>query len=217
MTPDRLETLRGYKVEDIQLFLKTRSSEVIPVDMQDYVLKMDRCSTIINTQGANMTLATEELCRCFPALSRSQARRIYYDALEYFHIDEPVSAAAWDAVYADQYDKLQALAIASGKLSVAFRCIEKSHQLRTQKRQADDFRWQPPTFVINIAVKPEDLGYKSRKIMDIARRREDEELRQMIGSLETTPAEKQRLLVDAGISIEEPQEAKEDEYGPEEQ
>lgn len=216
MTPDRLETLRGYKVEDIQVFLKTQKSEVISVDMQDYIVKMDRCSVIINTQGANMTLATEELRRCFPDLSYTQARRIYYDALEYFHVDEPVSAAAWDAVYADQYDKLQALAIASGKLTVAQKCIEKSHKLRTTRRQEQDFRWQPPTFVINIAVKPEDLGYKSRKIMDIARRREDAELRQMIGSLETTPAEKQRLLADAGISVETTAETQED-YEPEDQ
>lgn len=216
MTPDRLETLRGYKVEDIQVFLKTHKSEVISVDMQDYIVKMDRCSVIINTQGANMTLATEELRRCFPDLSYTQARRIYYDALEYFHVDEPVSAAAWDAVYADQYDKLQALAIASGKLAVARKCIEKSHELRTTRRQEQDFRWQPPTFVINIAVKPEDLGYKSRKIMDIARRREDAELRQMIGSLETTPAEKQRLLADAGISVETTAETQED-YEPEDQ
>lgn len=216
MTPDRLETLREYKVEDIQVFLKTQKSEVISVDMQDYIVKMDRCSVIINTQGANMTLATEELLRCFPDLSYTQARRIYYDALEYFHVDEPVSAAAWDAVYADQYDKLQALAIASGKLAVAQKCIEKSHELRTTRRQEQDFRWQPPTFVINIAVKPEDLGYKSRKIMDIARRREDAELRQMIGSLETTPAEKQRLLADAGISVETTAETQED-YEPEDQ
>lgn len=216
MIPDRLETLRGYKVEDIQVFLKTQKSEVISVDMQDYIVKMDRCSVIINTQGANMTLATEELRRCFPDLSYTQARRIYYDALEYFHVDEPVSAAAWDAVYADQYDKLQALAIASGKLAVAQKCIEKSHELRTTRRQEQDFRWQPPTFVINIAVKPEDLGYKSRKIMDIARRREDAELRQMIGSLETTPAEKQRLLADAGISVETTAETQED-YEPEDQ
>lgn len=216
MTPDRLETLREYKIEDIQVFLKTKKSEVISVDMQDYIVKMDRCSVIINTQGANMTLATEELRRCFPDLSYTQARRIYYDALEYFHVDEPVSAAAWDAVYADQYDKLQALAIASGKLAVARKCIEKSHELRTTRRQEQDFRWQPPTFVINIAVKPEDLGYKSRKIMDIARRREDAELRQMIGSLETTPAEKQRLLADAGISVETTAETQED-YEPEDQ
>ncbi len=216
MTPDRLETLREYKIEDIQVFLKTKKSEVISVDMQDYIVKMDRCSVIINTQGANMALATEELRRCFPDLSYTQARRIYYDALEYFHVDEPVSAAAWDAVYADQYDKLQALAIASGKLAVAQKCIEKSHELRTTRRQEQDFRWQPPTFVINIAVKPEDLGYKSRKIMDIARRREDAELRQMIGSLETTPAEKQRLLADAGISVETTAETQED-YEPEDQ
>lgn len=216
MTPDRLETLREYKVEDIHVFLKTQKSEVISVDMQDYIVKMDRCSVIINTQGANMPLATEELRRCFPDLSYTQARRIYYDALEYFHVDEPVSAAAWDAVYADQYDKLQALAIASGKLAVAQKCIEKSHELRTTRRQEQDFRWQPPTFVINIAVKPEDLGYKSRKIMDIARRREDAELRQMIGSLETTPAEKQRLLADAGISVETTAETQED-YEPEDQ
>jgi len=52
--------------------------------------------------------------------------------------------------------------------------------------------------------------------MDIARRREDAELRQMIGSLETTPAEKQRLLADAGISVETTAETQED-YEPEDQ
>lgn len=219
VSADRLEILRSYDVEDVQSFLKTRRSDVIPLKMQRYIMMMDKCSVLINTNGPNMTLATEELRRCFPDLSYTQARRIYYDALDYFHVDEHVSAAAWDAIYADQFDKLQTLAIESGKLAVAEKCMEKAHELRTMKRQSQDYKWQAPVCVINVAVKPESLGYRNRKIMDIARRREDEEFRKMIESLETTPAEKQRMLADAGIKtvIDADVQLNEQEYEPDEQ
>ena len=62
-----------------------------------------------------------------------------------------------------------------------------------------DFKWQAPVYYVNINVRPEDLGYKSQKLADIVRRREDQEYVAMINSLETTDAEKERLMRDAGI------------------
>ena len=53
---------------------------------------------------------------------------------------------------------------------------------------------------VNINVKPEDLGYQSQKLMDIAKRAEDAQYKELILGLETTEAEKKRLLLDANIS-----------------
>ena len=64
-----------------------------------------------------------------------------------------------------------------------------------------DYDWTPPVFLISTTVKPESLGYKSQKLMDIARRNEDKEYREMIMSLETTASEKERLLLEAGIEV----------------
>ena len=58
-------------------------------------------------------------------------------------------------------------------------------------------------------VKPEDLGYESRKVADIARRAEDRKFKDMIMSLETTDKEKERLLQEAGIRTVEPEEKEE--------
>lgn len=91
----------------------------------------------------------------------------------------------------------------------AFKCLEKAHELRTKRRESMDYNWKPPVFLISTTVKPESIGYKSQKLMDIAKRHEDKEYREMILSLETTAAEKERLLREAGIEVvieEEPQE-----------
>ena len=83
----------------------------------------------------------------------------------------------------------------------AYKCLEKAHELRTKRRESMDYDWTPPVFLISTTVKPESLGYKSQKLMDIARRHEDKEYRNMIMSLETTAAEKERLLREAGIEV----------------
>ena len=114
-------------------------------------------------------------------------------------MDESVSARAWDMVFADQFEDLKNLAIKENKLNVAYRCMEKAHELRTMNRESLDYDWTPPVFLISMEVKPESLGFKSQRLMDIARRAEDIEFKRMIDSLETTDAEKQRLYRDAGI------------------
>ena len=69
------------------------------------------------------------------------------------------------------------------------------------ERESRDVDWRPPVFIININVKPEDLGFKSQKLMDIARRNEDVQFEKMIGSLPIPDADKDRLRADAGIVI----------------
>lgn len=210
MKPDRLDTLRSYTVDEIQSFLKLRQSNTISPEMQEYILQMNSAASIIHHNGTNLTRACHALQLEYPGMTFSQARGVYYDALEFFYIDESVSARAWDMVFADQFEDLKNLAIKEDKLSVAYKCMEKAHELRTMTRESLDYNWTPPVFLISTAVRPESLGFKSQKLLDIARRAEDLEFKQMIDSLETTDAEKQRLYRDAGIKDVEFEKVEED-------
>lgn len=198
---DRLDLVRSFPVEEIQDFLSSRVSATIPEDVQQYILYLNSASSIIHHVGTNLKAASEALMREFPMLSRAQARGIYYDALEYFYMDETVSARAWDMIFADEFEKLKEVAIGQEQCMTAFKCLEKAHELRTKRRESMDYDWTPPVFLISTTVKPESLGYKSQKLMDIARRNEDKEYREMIMSLETTASEKERLLLEAGIEV----------------
>ena len=198
---DRLDLVRSFPVEEIQDFLSSRVSATIPEDVQQYILYLNSASSIIHHVGTNLKAASEALMREFPMLSRAQARGIYYDALEYFYMDETVSARAWDMIFADEFEKLKEVAIGQEQCMTAFKCLEKAHELRTKRRESMDYDWTPPVFLISTTVKPESLGYKSQKHMDIARRNEDKEYREMIMSLETTASEKERLLLEAGIEV----------------
>ncbi len=198
---DRLDLVRSFPVEEIQSFLSSRGSATIPEDIQQYILYLNSASSIIHNVGTNLKEASESLMREYPTLTRAQARGIYYDALEYFYIDESVSARAWDMIFADEFDRLKEIAIEQEQCMTAFKCLEKAHELRTKRRESMDYDWTPPVFLISTTVKPEALGYKSQKLMDIAKRHEDKEYREMILSLETTAAEKERLLREAGIEV----------------
>lgn len=199
MRPDRLELLASYDADVIQSFLATRKSEVIPPDMCDYILQLDSLAQIFHYHKNSQSRAIEELRKQWPTLTVSQAREIYRDAMEYFYQDAGVSAKAWDNKYADALDDLARAAIAAEKFATAEKAFTHAHELRTKQREQDAFQWHAPVFFININVKPEDLGYASQRLMDIARRHEDDELRKMIKGLETTDAEKIRLMNEAGI------------------
>ncbi len=199
MKPDMLTTVREYPTETLQSFLKTRQSDIIPESVQKYILQLNSAIQIIHHNGTNLQRACKQLKAEYPELTLAKAKRIYYDTLEFFYVDDFVSATAWDRVYADQYEDLKKIAIAANKFEVARKCIEAAHKLRTTNREALDFKWAPPVFLINTTVKPESLGYKSASLMEIARRNEDKEFRRIIDGLETTDTEKARLYAEAGI------------------
>lgn len=217
MRESRLTTLQNYDVNDLQEFLKTRSSAVIPKEMQDYILQLDTVARLVHEEGnLSVNQAINQIRTEWPELSVAQARRIYYDALDYYYFDDDSSAKAWDMVYADAFESLKENAIKKNKLDVAYKCMCKAHELRTTVRESEAHEWQAPVFLININVRPEDLGYESQKLADIARRAEDRKYREMILSLETTDAEKQRLLIEAGVSGTCMQEVEEQNTGDDE-
>lgn len=208
---DRLTLLQTYKADDIQYFIQNRHSDIIPANMQNYILQMDAVARITRTNRLSVRDTIEQLRKQWPELSFTQGRAIYYDALDYFYMDDSVSARSWDLVYAEKLEDMALLALKANKLDVAFKCTTKAHELRTKQRESMDYDWHAPTYMININVKPEDLGYASQKLADIAKRNEDRKYREMIMSLEVTEAEKQRLLREAGVDNIPNQEAQVDE------
>lgn len=211
MKEDRLLAVSRLDIEDIQSFLKTRRSAIIPQTLQTYILQLDTVARIIHNNRISVRAAIIQLRREWPDLTVAQARGIYYDGLMYFYHDDQASASMWDQVYADKLDDIALLALKSGKEATALRATEIAHKLRTTVREAQEYQWKGPTYLININVKPEDLGYPTQKLADIARRAEDRKFAEMIGSLETTEAEKARLLADAGIKTVEYETVEEDE------
>ena len=199
--PDRLLQLRKLSIDDIQAFRVNKRSEVIPVNLQQYILQLDAVARLNHTNNFSMKAAVDLLCGEFPGLTPAAAREVYYDALDYFYFDDRLSATTWDAVYAQQMEDLKTLAIAANKLETAYKCLVKAHEYRTMQRESTEVDWQPPVFIINIDVKPEDLGFKSRQLLDIARRNEDQQFEKMIDSLPIPDADKDRLRSDAGITI----------------
>lgn len=211
MKEDRLLAVSKLDIEDIQSFLQTRKSVSIPQSLQTYILQLDSVARIIHSNRISVRAAIIQLRREWPDLTMAQARGIYYDGLMYFYHDDPASAAMWDQVYADKLDDIALLALKSGKESTALRATEIAHKLRTTVREAQEYQWKAPVYLININIKPEDLGFKTQKLADIARRAEDRKFAEMIGSLETTEAEKARLLADAGIRTVEFEKVEDDE------
>ena len=199
--PDRLLQLRKLSIDDIQAFRVNKHSEVIPVNLQQYILQLDAVARLNHTNNFSLKAAVDLLCSEFPTLTPAAAREVYYDALDYFYFDDRLSATTWDAVYAQQMEDLKTLAIAANKLETAYKCLVKAHEYRTMQRESTEVDWQPPVFIINIDVKPEDLGFESRKLLDIARRNEDQQFEKMIDSLPIPDADKDRLRSDAGITI----------------
>lgn len=211
MKEDRLLAVSKLDMDEVRSFLQTRKSAVISPNLQTYILQLDTVARILHTNRLSVKAAILQIRREWPELTVAQARGIYYDGLEFFYHDDQASASMWDKVYADFFDDLSRLSIASGKEATALRAAELAHKLRTTVREAQEYQWRAPVYLININVKPEDLGYESQKLADIARRAEDRKFAEMIGSLETTEAEKARLLADAGIKSVEYEKVDEDE------
>lgn len=211
MSQDRLQQLQTYKADDIQEFLQTKHSDLIPADMQTYILQMNSAATVAKQNRLSVRATIEQLRKEYPTLTFSQARSIFYDALDFFYMDDAVSARAWDMVYAEQFEDMKLAALAAGKLEVAYKCAAKAHELRTKARESHDIDWHAPVYMVNINVRPEDLGFASQKLADIAKRNEDRKYKEMIMGMDISEADKNRLLADAGIRPSEQTEEEPDE------
>jgi len=207
---NRLDQLQCLEPSVLQNFLETKVSRAISKELQEYIIRINAVPAIIHYNGASVTKATKLLMQQFKGLTYSEARSIYYDALNFFYIDDNVSSDAWDNYYAEKIEDLARYSIGVNRPDVALKAYLEAHRLKV--RNTDRIKpgdWKPPIFIINNKVKPEDLGYEKQSIYEINRKAESGYYSKLINSLPITEKERIRLRQEAeiqDIDYEEPAE-----------
>lgn len=127
-------------------------------------------------------------------LSDWMARRVYADAINFFHLEDGIRPRAWANLYAERFDKLAALAASMGRLKEARSLYVEAAKLRGcyEKQQAEipvELLEAAPTVLYT--PDAEQLG---------APKADRKELRQFFDSLPEIPElSRRRVLEDAGI------------------
>lgn len=195
-----LQRLREFDSQLVEQFLSDRKSASIPLDLQTYIIRINAVPAIIHHNVNSMSTVVRELKKQFKDLSYSQARDIYYDAMNFFYVDDAISAEAWDNYYAEKQEQLARLAIELNKVDSASKCFQQARAYRmSAAERIKPGEWKIPVFILSNKIRPEDLNYKSQKIYDIIRKDEEGRYTKMINGLPVTEADKKRLKQDAGI------------------
>ncbi|MDR1198693.1 MAG: hypothetical protein LBK94_06730 [Prevotellaceae bacterium] len=194
-----LEQINTLSPEIIEDFRVTGQSEAISAELKEFILQIDASARVLRFES-NITRAAQKLRLEFPLLNFHTAKSRIYDALSFFYLDMAVSQSVWDNYYADKYEDLAKICIAADKLDAAKRNFDKAHELRTRASAAiNPDMIKAPVFIITAELKPEDLGFESRKMYDIARKDEEGQYLKLIDGLNTADDNKQRLRKDANI------------------
>ncbi len=199
-----LERLQIIDPEIIQYYRETGESEALPEELKR---RIDYYSTVvaINKTSFSVERAASELRKIYPEIKTQYlAKKIYYEALNFFHVDNSVSNEVWDDIYAEKFDKLAALCIADNRFEAAGRYLEKAHQLRTSKDsriKLEDL--QGHTFIITNKLKIEDLGFEKVSLHEIATKHKNGAYIEMIEKLPVSDKEKNELYDDAEIIEDE--------------
>lgn len=148
--------------EVVTEFLQTRTSSGLSAPLQNFILAIDKVPEHHRRFPATYRCA-RELVKLYPHLftSISYAREIIYAAVQYFHLNNSVSNAAWDNYYADKQDELSNMAIAAKQFDKASICLDRAHKLRTNKddNAIDASKLCPHTFVVTPVAPASFFGF----------------------------------------------------------
>lgn len=197
-----LQQIEALPAEIIQDFRKNGKSQALSKELKEYISHLDAVIQIKETEKFdNITRIARELMVRYPGLAIHTAKKRVYDAYSWFHVNDAVSNEVWDEVYAEKMEDLAKICIAKGKEETALKAWEKAHEYRTKA----DSRIKPedlkaPVFIISTTIKPEDLGYESSNLKEIARKDMEGYYLKIINSLTSIDAtERERLKKDANV------------------
>ena len=91
-----LKLLDKYPIEEIDLFLETRKSKVLPDRIQKYLVQINSAMNILEKNG-NIRACARELTREFPGLNFNTAITRANDAIAYNHRFNTVKNEYWDS------------------------------------------------------------------------------------------------------------------------
>lgn len=204
-----LDTLEKLAPEVIQNFRETGMSAVISPEMQQYIQELNTALEV-SRFTFSVTSAARKIILRHPNLGISTAKSRFYDAINFFHVDCNVTEEAWNAKYADWYDDLAAHCMLAKKLDTALRAKVLAQETRSKVNtgfKPEDFK--APILIVTNSLKPEDFGYESKNLHNIATKYQEGKYESFIEKLDVSFEDKKRLKKDAGIQDVDFEEMKE--------
>ena len=197
---EKLSTLHPDVIDE---FIRTGTSDVIPIDLQQTISQMVFAIQIYRTER-KISLAARKLQVRTKAeqgidININTAKSRLYAALNYFDVDCNVSENVWLRDYANKYEDLVKVALAKGRADVAKGCMDAALDCRLRATAADRQATLGVVYVMSSEIRPEDLGFQTRSKKEIARKALDGQYAKMIDSLNVSAEEKKRLREDAEI------------------
>jgi hypothetical protein len=206
-----LEVLESLHPEIIDRFLTTGESSAISPDVQAFIRQIQWAAEVYETER-NVKRAAKVLRSRIAALQglvvdiRTCESRIYA-AISYFSIENNVPVKIWETDFANKYEDLVKLAVASDDLRTAKAAMDAAHECRRRASEAiSEDEQRAPIFLITTTLSEEDLGFRKKNLKEIAKKSNDGYYVRLIDSLPIEKADKQRLLRDADIEDTEYEE-----------
>ena len=205
---DELNTLPAKALID---FRKSGSSQIIPVELQQYILQLDKVIQIKKGyKFHNVTRIAEKLMIDYPELNVHTAKKRVYDALAFFHVHDAVSNEVWYDIYAEKMEDIGQLCLDMDKPEAAIKAFALALEYRTKENSqinAEDLK--PITYIISNNITAKELGFESKSLKNIRQKDLEGHYVKLINSLDIENDDKLRLMKDA--NIEEAKIVEEDE------
>lgn len=195
---DQLNTIPAKALID---FRKRGESKLIPVELQEYILQLDKVIQIKKGyKFHNVTRIAEKLMIDYPELNVHTAKKRVYDALTFFHVHDAVSNEVWYDIYAEKMEDIGQHCLDIDKPEAAIKAFALALEYRTKENlqiNAEDLK--PITYIISNNITAKELGFESKSLKAIRQKDLDGHYVKLINSLDIEESDRQRLMRDANI------------------
>jgi len=195
-----IHILEKLPVEIIQDFRRTRQSQAIAPNVQEYILQLDQAANILNGQKGvapvtNIRRAAIGLQELYPNISYNTCRTRIEDAINYFNVNNAVKEDAWNNFYADRMEDIAQLAIAKDDLRQATSCFERARDYRLQASRSaiSTADLKPKPFLVSPDVDAKRLGIPEFNLKKLW-----PETTKYVNKLPITSDQKERIKREAG-------------------
>lgn len=185
-------------------FLATGECDAIPKELRLFIQQLQWAVETFETERSISRCATKLRQRIaaeqhIKMEQRTAIARVY-EALNFFHVDQNVPIKVWEAVYADQFEKIAQFAALKGDLKTQSKATERALECRRRAAEiADTDRSLGVTMLFHGDITPELMGLEKKSLKEIARKDNDGEYLKIINQLPLESLEKKRILRDADI------------------
>ena len=189
----------------IAAYLSGGDGAGIPDEIRLFLQQISWAAEIYETER-NITRAARKLrLRIAATQHRQVTERVcmerIYSALNYFGADSSVSIKVWETDYANKFEDLAKMAAATGDYRTQRECYKSALECRRRAAEMSDTErsGQDILFLFTPETRPEDLGFRTQSLKEIAHRAAEGYYSKLIDGLPVDRSEKKRLLQDADI------------------